>query len=1399
MIEKQYIGLDIGTNSVGWAVTNEKYEVVKAKGKLLYGSRIFSEASDASSRRVFRTNRRRMQRRKERIALLEAIFSDSVSKVDFEFFQRLKESAYYDGDKSVKGDFSLFNDADYTDRNFYAQYPTIYHLRKAMIESDRKFDIRLIYLVAHHIVKYRGNFLMEGQNLNNKGQEDNSYIVNLFKQINEYYEKYDINLNYNLSNVGDFVNLILNSKGINKLTKDFNELFDAKENLAKSISKILAGGSLKVSALFPMFDLEGMDPDAIKFSKSGFEDDDLPKIISALDEDSKIVQILFNIYSWMQYKRILNGNTYYSFAMVKRYDDYKNDLLDLKSIYHKYLTAADYNAMFRVAEEKANNYSSYNRGTQYKNEKHYVKGCKYEDFISFLKKELEKNKDKLTVSRIDDAGNSIVENREEYQRILDRISEGEFLKKIVTSDNGVLPYQLNAIELQIILDKQAKYYDFLNKKEDGLTVKEKIIKLLTFRIPYYVGPLNDAHKKSENNGFAWVVRTKRGKVTPWNFDEMVDRDQSENMFINSMTNKCTYLPMEDVLPKQSLIYQEYMVLTELNNLKLNNERLDVNTKQRIFNELFSKCKKVTIKKLKDWFVNSGIKTKSEVENLEISGLADGFKSSLSTYIDFSNILGDFDMNSMDMVEEIVKWIVISPDKTRVERRIKKFYREELSDDQIDKITHITLSGWGRFSKKLLNSEEISYKDPITGVNRSIINLLYNYNLNLMEIFENNVFKIREVIEKYNENLVDDENKISYDDIENLPVSPTVKRPVNQSLKIIREIKKITKREPDKIFIEVTREHMEDKKTPSSRKDSLLASLNSVKDDCDNYNTLMEELNKSEVSRLRQDKLYLYFTQLGKDMYSGEPIDIEELSSQRYDIDHIYPQSLIKDDSLNNRVLVSKESNANKLDVYPIDEPIRNKMIPFWRMLKTKGIISVEKYNRLTRSEGLSAEEIASFVNKQIVSTSQATKAVINLLSHEYPNAKMVWAKASHVSDFRRDNNMYKSREANDYHHAKDAYLNVVVGNVFDTKYTVNSAIAIAKMKISDTKFSINPDRIYNSDIPGAWSIDSGSKSIDIVRKYMNYNNVLFTVMPTMKKGQLFDQNILPKGKSDVLIPLKEKCKLGNTQKYGGYNKLGIAYYFLVESLNKKGEPQRSIESMPIMYYKKFEEDPSFAQHLLTDYFKLKSPKILVSKILVNSPIKRKNTMCRITGKTGDRLLLAINLQWNVDQETLNYLHLLEKYRDRQKKKKTFDAKHPEDKNLEELEINSLYSQNSKSNVKPQIISKKTNIELYEKVQNQLNKEIYNGISLDSPKTIVRDGKEKFIALDVKSQVIVIFEILKLLSCGSEHSNLVLIDGPANCGSLLMSKNISKDEDLQIINQSITGVYESVRFSNLEVK
>lgn len=35
-----------------------------------------------------------------------------------------------------------------------------------------------------------------------------------------------------------------------------------------------------------------------------------------------------------------------------------------------------------------------------------------------------------------------------------------------------------------------------------------------------------------------------------------------------MTNKCTYLLGEDVLPKNSLLYTEFVLLNELNNVRI---------------------------------------------------------------------------------------------------------------------------------------------------------------------------------------------------------------------------------------------------------------------------------------------------------------------------------------------------------------------------------------------------------------------------------------------------------------------------------------------------------------------------------------------------------------------------------------------------------------------------------------------------------------------------------------------------------------------------------------------------------------------------------------------------------------------------------------------------------------
>ena len=69
-----------------------------------------------------------------------------------------------------------------------------------------------------------------------------------------------------------------------------------------------------------------------------------------------------------------------------------------------------------------------------------------------------------------------------------------------------------------------------------------------FHIPHSVlrRTLKRNSKKGEKSN--WAVR-KEGKIYPWNFDEMVDLEASAEQFIRRMTNKCTYLPSEDVLPK----------------------------------------------------------------------------------------------------------------------------------------------------------------------------------------------------------------------------------------------------------------------------------------------------------------------------------------------------------------------------------------------------------------------------------------------------------------------------------------------------------------------------------------------------------------------------------------------------------------------------------------------------------------------------------------------------------------------------------------------------------------------------------------------------------------------------------------------------------------------------------
>lgn len=130
-------------------------------------------------------------------------------------------------------------------------------------------------------------------------------------------------------------------------------------------------------------------------------------------------------------------------------------------------------------------------------------------------------------------------------------------------------------------------------------------------------------------------------------------------------------------------------------------------------------------------------------------------------------------------------------------------------------------------------------------------------------------------------------------------------------------------EPKKIFVEVTRTNKAEKKRTNSRKKRLLELYKDIKDGARNW---IDEIEKTEDSKFNSKKLYLYYTQMGKCMYTDNIIDIETLFTDMYDIDHIFPRSKTKDNSFDNLVLVTRKANEDKGNAYPIDPSTQKKKL-----------------------------------------------------------------------------------------------------------------------------------------------------------------------------------------------------------------------------------------------------------------------------------------------------------------------------------------------------------------------------------------------------------------------------------------------------------------------------------------
>ena len=1210
------IGLDIGTGSVGWCLTDNNGHLLKINRKgdngktyrnSAWGVRLFASADTAADCRIKRSTRRRYNRRRTRVIELRKIMSEMIMPVDPNFYARLDEAFLWNEDKSdkAKAPFLLFNDKDLYDIKYYKKYPTIYHLRKYLLETKEKADPRFIYLALHHMMKYRGHFLFEGQSFEAIDNIKDTFIE-LEQLINAYVKgKEEIEDNNKNNDKYEAIKICLADNKVKNKDKKENitDIFikaGYDNKYSKELAAAVLGYEFNVGIIVNDNSLTDEDGKALKakFADAKYEEQE-EKLSDTLGERYYIVEALKKIYSWKVLHSILGDSMFLSCAMVDKYEKHGEQLTALKNLFHKYVSQDEYSEFFHQEKNKEGkyivNYANYIKGIKRLNNESNKNSNANQQLYQSIKKILGKR-------AADD---------EVYKNILTEMEQETFLEKINNVDNSAIPYQLNLIEMDKILTQQGVYYKELKDN------KEILLKMLTSKIPYYVGPLNNNNKGNRN--FAWMTKKagkENEKVYPWNVKDVVDIDVTAEDFITRMTNYCTYLPNEKVLPKESLLYQRYMLLEELSQIRIDGKKLSKEDRKAIINDLFiGKGRvKVSDKDFKEYLDKVNY-VKVNGKGYDVTGYQsdDGFACALSSYNKFRRILGYVDERNEKMIEDIIYWLTVFEDKDIVKRKINKQYADKFSDEQLKKILKLKFKGWGRYSAKLLNG--------IKGdMGTTIIEMLEDaderfaycdYCPNFMRII-NKDEKIKQIID--DNRSIYDGTKDLLDIIQDMHTSPANRRGIWQTMKVIEEIIEYMGEKPQQIYIEFARE--DDLKAKNKRTDSrkrvIDKALKKLKEEVvDEYNENVYKELKQYEQRLDEEKVYLYFMQNGKSLYTGEELNLNEPGN--LEIDHIIPYSLSDDDSLDNKALVLKRENQNKGNKIVKEAFLQSysdsDMKSYWKALKKAGLMSEKKYNNLMK-DNVNEVLTRGFINRQLVETRQIVKLVANLILDYYnEQIDVIEVKASLSTSVRKmltyekkdsngfweenkDNCMfYKNRDMNDYHHAHDAYLANIIGMYIQKNYPhLQKELNYSQYRRVWRKYYENTKN--NNGVNwfatlGKFSSNNeeadwyGQDIIAYMRKIFCYRDVLISKKVEENTGAFYSETKYPREDKagSKLVPLKQgdnmrganNLKELDTRKYGGYKGGEKAYFVLVKyciekALKKSVKKEYHMEFVEIPVY-----------------------------------------------------------------------------------------------------------------------------------------------------------------------------------------------------------------------------------------
>ena len=701
--------------------------------------------------------------------------------------------------------------------------------------------------------------------------------------------------------------------------------------------------------------------------------------------------------------------------------------------------------------------------------------------------------------------------------------------------------------------------------------------------------------------------------------------------------------------------------------------------------------------------------------------------------------------------------------------------------------------------------------------------------NFNQILYNKKYNFQQKIKELNDEFSCKKSKKDYikEIMESVPTK--MARTINQTIKIIDEIVKIKKFAPEEIILEVTRSDSNPKKKSKSRYEILEAEFKYFKENTDkipnnisfeNLENNLKKIKNDKTNPLKSKKVYLYFKQLGINLYTGQKIDLDDLlNSKKYDIDHIIPQCLILDNSFDNLVLTDRESNQRiKQDTYPITKAIRNESNKkLWRFLHEKKLISDKKYNNLIRETKLSLGEISDFVNAQLNVINHSNRIIRDILKIKYPETKVIFSKSQYPSFLREEYHISKLRlkkikgnktiffSENDAHHAVDAYLNIIAGHLLHSIYSNPEAIynSIIDEKKSDYKKSFHMENVLLQKINSQkiTSPDCNGYLADLIQNTCFKETQLITYALKDIDKAFYNSNIETKADcnnpSTTLIPIhtKKGNPLNDTKKYGGHNSSTTIFMYLIsykEIRGKKEIQKKRLVNVKAIDYALYQNENKLKEYIkkriLDEYSNKRSPLIdsdsikFLRKVKNGTKAKYKNGLFRISSGNYKQIRLTNIVPLFIDKkftEFNNSFYLKFAFR--------FINSLPSDKNYFKIKL----VNKSKHNY-TLTINKERNKKIFEYLWKFARAKCFDQIPyLINLRNL--NGKENdFDSMSLSDQIRVIVAIITLFYNPQNNSNSwegsKIFADVFKCAEFKPSLSI--DGPITFINDSITGLYSS---------